>query len=99
MRRVWREALPDGAQAGGEFAIDRNQRPKLFGFWVRQERYGLVHDKQAKIGDVLPDIVWQWVVVARRRRQENRPQLAIIKERVAQELLFAFPPVLNGLET
>src|SRR2546429_8921069 len=68
-------------QSGGQLAVDADERVELLALGIGHHRHGLVHYKQAEIGDVLADGNGQSVFGIGGRYHEDRPKLAIVEQR------------------
>ena len=64
---------------------------------LAHQRDRLVHHEHAEIGDVLADELGQRIVRARHRSQENRPELAIVQQRLV-DLIAVAPVVVHRLQ-
>ena len=69
--------LGAAGKAGGDFAVDADERRQLFAARFGHDRQRLVHDEHAKIGDVLADFAGQRIAVAGDRGQENVQSLRL----------------------
>ena len=83
-------------QPGGKFAIDVDERAELLALRLGGERDRLVHHEQAEIGDVLADQRRQRMVGARHRGEEDRPELAVVEQRVTEVRFAASQPSLTA---
>src|SRR5205085_10646956 len=97
MRRA--EGSGAAEEARGKLAIDIDQGYELLGPRLGSKRNCLVHDEQAEIGDVLPDQIGQWIFRPGHRCQEDRPELAIVQERLWQLAALLVPCVTHGLKS
>jgi len=85
-------------QAGGELAIDVDEVAELLGMRVGHQRHRLLDDEQAEIGDVLTDRDGKGILVLCGFGEENRPQPAIVEERVVEPLFLPVPGVADRLQ-
>src|SRR5258705_3832969 len=85
-------------QSGGQLAVDADERVELLALGIGHHRHGLVHYKQAEIGDVLTDGDRQGVFGIGGRYHEDRPELAIVEQRRIELGFLAIPAVDDGLQ-
>ena len=86
------------AQAGGNLAVDVDERIELCRFGAVEQLVGLAHHEDAEIGDVLPDGVGEGAVVAGHGLNEDRPDLAILVERLFELVVMLGPGVADVLQ-
>src|SRR5581483_4845856 len=86
------------AQARSDFAVDINERSELFWPRIGAGRDSLTQNENAEIGDILPYTRRQWMGWFGHRGQEDRPEFAVVKQRLMQIIFVAVPAVANRLQ-
>src|SRR6201995_605051 len=94
----WRRALATTGEAGGDVAVDVDQRLQLRGMRIHLHLDGLLQHEDADIGDVLTDFQRVRILVGFGFGQEDRPQPAIEHQRVVQVAVRALPVGLDLLQ-
>lgn len=85
-------------QAGGNLAVDVDERVELGRFGASEQLVGLTHDENAEIGDVLADGVGEGTVVLGYGLNEDRPNLAVLVERFFELVIVLRPGVADVLQ-
>jgi hypothetical protein len=85
-------------QAGGDFAVDGDQRAEPFPLRVAGQFYRPIDHEYAETGYVPADFDWKRVIIPRDRGEKERPKLAIEKQRVVELSLAAVPSIADGLK-
>ena len=85
-------------QAGGDLAVDVDERAKLLAPRLLLQGHRLVHHEQAEIGHVLAQRDRQRMLALGGGREEHGPQLAVIEQRLVEVGALGFPLVADRLQ-
>src|SRR5690242_11331600 len=80
------EAGSAAEEACRDLAVNLDQRQQVVRLRIDLRAHRLLADEDAEIGDVLPDRGVERIVFVGHCRQEQRPELAVVSERVLQRL-------------